>query len=363
MIRYAIRKMRPIFFLFLCLLIFALMDIYILAIESSCDDTSAAVLHNNVLLSNVIANQKVHHEFGGVVPELASRAHQQNIIPVVEAAIRTANIDKKDLSAVAFTRGPGLLGSLMVGVSFAKSFAWSLGIPIISVDHMQAHIMANFLREKGEEKNAPEFPFLCLTVSGGHTQIVRVNDPFGSEVIGKTIDDAAGETFDKAAKILGLPYPGGPVIDKLAKDGDPYKFSFAKPRISNFDYSFSGLKTSILYFLRDELKKDDDFIEKNKADLCASIQFTIVDILREKVELAVKKTKLKTLALAGGVSANSELRSVMKNLAQKFGLDLHIPKMSYTTDNAAMIAMLAHFHYLKKDFSGWDVAPYATGTH
>lgn len=355
--------MRPIFFLFLCLLIFLLMDIYILAIESSCDDTSAAVLRNDVLLSNVIANQKVHHEFGGVVPELASRAHQQNIIPVVEAAIRTANIDKKDLSAVAFTRGPGLLGSLMVGVSFAKSFAWSLGIPIISVDHMQAHIMANFLRVEGEEKHAPEFPFLCLTVSGGHTQIVKVNNPFDGEIIGKTIDDAAGETFDKAAKILGLPYPGGPVIDKLAKEGDPKRFSFAKPRIPDFDYSFSGLKTSILYFLRDELKKDNDFIENNKADLCASIQFTIVDILKEKVEKAIQKTKLKTLALAGGVSANSELRTAMKDLAEKYGLDLHIPKMSYTTDNAAMIGMLAHFHYLKKDFSDWDVTPYATGSN
>ncbi len=338
------------------------MDVYILAIESSCDDTSAAVLRNDILLSNVIANQKVHRDFGGVVPELASRAHQQNIIPVVEAAIRTANIDKKQLHAVAFTRGPGLLGSLMVGVSFAKSFAWSLSIPLIEVDHMQAHILANFIRKEDEIKNYPQFPFLCLTVSGGHTQIVKVSTHFSSEIIGRTIDDAAGETFDKAAKIMGLPYPGGPIIDELAKKGNPLKFSFAKPKVPDLNYSFSGLKTSFLYFLRDELKKDEDFIEKNKNDLCASIQYTIVEILKEKLEKAIVQTKLNELALAGGVSANSALRNAMNDLAEKYNLKLFIPEMSYTTDNAAMIAITAYFKYLKKEFADLSVAPYATGS-
>lgn len=338
------------------------MDILILGIESSCDDTSAAVLRNNVMLSNVIAGQKVHEQFGGVVPELASRAHQQNIIPVVEAAIRNANIDKKQLSAVAFTRGPGLLGSLMVGISFAKSFAWALGIPLIDVDHMHAHVMANFLLEPAEERKLPDFPFLCLIVSGGHTQIAVVKDAFDMEIIGSTIDDAAGETFDKAAKIMSLPYPGGPMIDKLAQKGNADAFSFAKPRIPDLNFSFSGLKTSFLYFLRDELKKDEHFIESHTADLCASIQKTIVDILVEKTEKAVLQTGIKTLALAGGVSANSALRKAMQQLAEKHQLDLHIPKMSFTTDNAAMIAMSGYFKFQKGLFSDLSAAPYATGS-
>ncbi len=337
------------------------MDTYILGIESSCDDTSAAVLQNNFLLSNEIASQKVHERFGGVVPELASRAHQQNIIPVVEAAISNANIDKKQLSAVAFTRGPGLPGSLMVGVSFAKAFAWALGIPLIDVDHMHAHIMANFLRVPGESRSMPEFPFLCLIVSGGHTQIAIVRNPLEREIIGNTIDDAAGETFDKAAKIMSLPYPGGPVIDKLAQSGNASAFRFAKPRIADLNFSFSGLKTSILYFLRDELKKDEQFIEKNTADLCASIQKTIIDILVEKTEKAVNETGIRTLALAGGVSANSGLRAAMQQLAEKHKLDLHIPKLSYTTDNAAMIAMAGYFRYQQGLYAGLDAAPYATG--
>lgn len=337
------------------------MDTFILGIESSCDDTSAAVLQNNILLSNEIASQKVHELFGGVVPELASRAHQQNIIPVVEAAIRTANIDKKQLSAVAFTRGPGLPGSLMVGVSFAKAFAWSLDIPLIEVDHMHAHVMANFLLTPDETRLLPQFPFLCLIVSGGHTQIAIVRNQLEREIIGNTIDDAAGETFDKAAKIMSLPYPGGPVIDKLAQTGNASAFRFAKPRIPDLNFSFSGLKTSILYFLRDELKNDEKFIEKNTADLCASIQKTIIDILVEKTEKAVKETGIKTLALAGGVSANSGLRAAMQQLASKYNLDLHIPKLSYTTDNAAMIAMAGYFRYQHGLFAGLDAAPYATG--
>jgi len=337
------------------------MDTFILGIESSCDDTSAAVLQNNILLSNEIASQKVHELFGGVVPELASRAHQQNIIPVVEAAIRTANIDKKQLSAVAFTRGPGLPGSLMVGVSFAKAFAWSLGIPLIDVDHMHAHVMANFLLTPNETRSVPQFPFLCLIVSGGHTQIAIVRNQLEREIIGNTIDDAAGETFDKAAKIMSLPYPGGPVIDKLAQAGNASAFRFAKPRIPDLNFSFSGLKTSILYFLRDELKNDEKFIKKNTADLCASIQKTIIDILVEKTEKAIKETGIKTLALAGGVSANSGLRAAMQQLASKYNLDLHIPKLSYTTDNAAMIAMAGYFRYQHGLFAGLDAVPYATG--
>lgn len=338
------------------------MDTYLLGIESSCDDTSAAVLKNNVLLSNVIASQKVHEQYGGVVPELASRAHQQNIIPVVEAAIRNANIDKKQLTAIAFTRGPGLLGSLMVGVSFAKSFAWALGLPLIEVNHMHAHIMANFLLKPDEERELPKFPFLCLIVSGGHTQIVIVKNHLEHEIIGNTIDDAAGETFDKAAKIMDLPYPGGPVIDNLAKSGNADAFKFAKPRIPDLNFSFSGLKTSFLYFLRDNLKNDENFIEQNKADLCASIQKTIIDILTEKIEKAVLKTGIKTVTLAGGVSANSYMREAMRRLADKHKLNLHIPILSYTTDNAAMIAMAGYFRYKNSLFASLDVAPYATGT-
>ncbi len=338
------------------------MTSYILGIESSCDDTSAAILQDNILLSNVIAGQKVHEQFGGVVPELASRAHQQNIIPVVEAAIRHANIDKKQLSAVAFTRGPGLPGSLMVGVSFAKAFAWSLNIPLIAVDHMHAHVMANFLVEPGESRRLPEFPFISLIVSGGHTQIALVKDELSMTILGSTIDDAAGETFDKAAKIMGLPYPGGPVIDKLANEGNAEKYRFARPKIEGLNFSFSGLKTSFLYFLRDSLKVDAAFIENHKADLCASLQKTIIDILVEKTAKALKETGNRTLALAGGVSANSGLRMAMMKLAKDMEVDLHIPKMSYTTDNAAMIAMAGYYRFRHGLFAGLDTVPYATGS-
>ena len=288
------------------------MSTFILGIESSCDDTSAAVLENEWIRSNIIANQHVHHSFGGVVPELASRAHQQNIIPVVEVALKEANITKKHLSAVAFTRGPGLLGSLLVGTSFAKSFALGLGIPIIEVDHLKAHILSHFIKDDSNSKQ-PEFPFLCLTVSGGHTQIVVVKDYNDMEIIGNTIDDAAGEAFDKAAKIMGLPYPGGPVIDKLAQEGDPKKYTFPKPAVPDFGFSFSGLKTSILYFIRDELKKNENFIEENKKDLSASIQHTIVTILMDKLNKAAASTRVKDIAIAGGVSANSEMRKIFKS--------------------------------------------------
>jgi len=331
---------------------------YILGIESSCDDTSAAVLKNTKVLSNIIANQSVHSSFGGVVPELASRAHQQNIIPVVDVALKEANIQKNQLSAIAFTRGPGLLGSLLVGTSFTKSFAMALGIPIVEVDHLKAHILSHFL-DDDSGLESPTFPFLCLTVSGGHTQIVKVNSPSDMVVIGSTIDDAAGEAFDKTAKIMGLPYPGGPEIDKLAKIGDASAFKFSKPRIPELNFSFSGLKTSFLYFLRDSLKEDNDFIEKNKADLAASIQATIIEILLDKLEKAVKLTGIKEVAIAGGVSANSSLRSGIQQLANKKGWKVHIPGIRYTTDNAAMIAVAGYFKYLDKDFSSQDVTPYA----
>jgi N6-L-threonylcarbamoyladenine synthase len=335
------------------------MSVYILGIESSCDDTSAAVLHENKILANIIANQSVHEKYGGVVPELASRAHQQNIIPVVETAIVTANLQKNDISAVAFTRGPGLLGSLLVGVSFAKSFTQALGIPLIEVDHMQAHILAHFIQEKNAEKPTPEFPFLCLTVSGGHTQIVLVEDFFHMKVIGQTIDDAAGEAFDKTAKIMGLPYPGGPVIDKLAKEGNAAAFSFPKPNIPKLDYSFSGLKTSILYFLRDQLKHDPDFIEKNKTNLAASVQSTIINILAAKLIKAAEKTGIREIAIAGGVSANSGLRNKMLEFQETKGWNVYLPAFQYSTDNAAMIAVAGYYKYLKKDFSKLDVAPYS----
>lgn len=331
---------------------------YILGIESSCDDTSASVIKNNRVLSNIIANQKVHSQFGGVVPELASRAHQQNIIPVVDVALKEAKISKNQLSAIAFTRGPGLLGSLLVGTSFTKSLGMALGIPIIEVDHLKAHILAHFL-EDGSDSKSPSFPFLCLTVSGGHTQIVKVSSPKEMEIIGSTIDDAAGEAFDKVAKIMGLPYPGGPEIDKLAKIGDAYAFNFPKPRIPALDYSFSGLKTSFLYFLRDNLKKDDDFIEKNKADLAASIQRTIIEILMEKVEEAVDITGINEVAIAGGVSANSGLRDVITKTAYKKGWKDYIPPFKFTTDNAAMIAIAGYFKFLDSEFSSQDVTPYA----
>lgn len=334
------------------------MNTYILGIESSCDDTSAAVLQGTKVLSNVIANQQVHEKYGGVVPELASRAHQQNIIPVIEAALKEANIEKKQVNAVAFTRGPGLLGSLLVGTSFAKAFALSMNIPLVEVDHMQAHILAHFITENDQSKT-PDFPFLCLTVSGGHTQIVKVNDYFNMEIIGKTIDDAAGEAFDKAAKIMGLPYPGGPLIDKLAKEGNPQAFSFSEPRIQELDYSFSGLKTSILYFLRDQLRIDSDFITKNKADLCASIQHTIVDILMKKLKLASIQTGIKQVAIAGGVSANSGLHSAMQDAEKELGWTIFIPKISYSTDNAAMIAVAGYYKFLNKEFAAQSLTPYA----
>ncbi|MCF8368674.1 MAG: tRNA (adenosine(37)-N6)-threonylcarbamoyltransferase complex transferase subunit TsaD [Bacteroidales bacterium] len=334
------------------------MKTYILAIESSCDDTSAAVMENNRILSNVIANQEVHRKYGGVVPELASRAHQQNIIPVVEAALTEANITKEKLSAIGFTRGPGLLGSLLVGTSFAKAFSLGLGIPLIEADHMMGHILAHFILGDDVNKKFPEFPFLCLTISGGHTQIVLVEDHLTMKVIGKTIDDAAGETFDKAAKIMGLPYPGGPVIDALAKEGDPLKFSFPKPQIPGLDFSFSGLKTSILYFIRDELKKNENFIEENKYDLSASIQKTIVDILMARLIKAQEETGIKNIALAGGVSANSAMRDALLKTGKEKGWQAFIPEFRFTTDNAAMIAITAYYKYLKKNFASLDVIPY-----
>lgn len=334
---------------------------YILGIESSCDDTSAAVLHDNILLSNVIANQQVHKDFGGVVPELASRAHQQNIIPVIDRALNLANIKKTDLNAVAFTRGPGLLGSLLVGTSFAKAFSLGLNIPLIEVNHLKAHILAHFIKKPGAEKQLPAFPFLCLTVSGGHTQIVLVKSAENMQIIGETIDDAAGEAFDKTAKILGLEYPGGPVIDKLAQQGDRSKFVFAKPNIPGLDYSFSGLKTSFLYFLRDQLKKDADFMSKNMADLCASMQATIIDILMHKLILASRQTGITEIAIAGGVSANSGLRKAIADMNSKAGWTVHIPEFQFTTDNAAMIAVAGYYKFLDGNFADQAVTPYSRG--
>lgn len=335
------------------------MSIYILGIESSCDDTSAAVIRDREILSNLIANQEVHRAFGGVVPELASRAHQQNIIPVVEQALDKAKVSKKQLHAVAFTRGPGLLGSLLVGTSFAKSFGLSLGVPVIGVDHMEAHILAHFIEEPGISREAPSFPFLCLTVSGGHSQIMLVRDYFDFTIVGKTIDDAAGEAFDKAAKILGLPYPGGPLIDKLAKDGNDIAFSFPEPAIPGLDYSFSGLKTSFLYFIRDRLKEDPLFIENNKADLAASIQKVIIDILMKKLVKSAIEYQVKDIAIAGGVSANSRLRRILQLTGQDLGWRVFIPKFEFCTDNAAMIAMTGYFKYLRKEFTGQGQSAYA----
>lgn len=331
----------------------------ILGIESSCDDTSAAVICDGVICSNVVAGQAVHEKYGGVVPELASRAHQQNIIPVVHQALKQAGVSKQDLSAVAFTRGPGLLGSLLVGTSFAKGFSTALDIPLIDVNHLKAHVLAHFIKEDADDTNQPKFPFLCLLVSGGNSQIIRVDSHSKMEIMGQTIDDAAGEAFDKCAKVMGLPYPGGPVVDKLAKLGDADKFKFNKPRIAGYDYSFSGLKTSFLYFLRDELKKDADFIEKNKEDLCASIQKTIVDILMDKLRLAAKDLQINEIAVAGGVSANSGLRASFEDHAQKYGWNIHIPKFAYTTDNAAMVAITGYYKYLEQDFCDKNVTPYA----
>ncbi len=335
------------------------MDTIILGIESSCDDTSAAVIRNGVMLSNVITSQDVHREYGGVVPELASRAHQQNIIPVVHAALTRAGIEKEQLSAIAFTRGPGLMGSLLVGTSFTKGFAAGLKLPMIDVNHLQAHVLAHFIKENEDDGNQPDFPFLCLLVSGGNSQIILVKAYNDMEVVGQTIDDAAGEAFDKCAKVMGLGYPGGPVVDRLAKEGNPEAFKLNKPHIPGFNYSFSGLKTSFLYLLRDRLKEDPDFIEKNKADLCASLQATVVDILMNKLRKAAKEYGIKEVAVAGGVSANSGLRNAFEDHAKRYGWKIHIPKFSFTTDNAAMVAMVGYFKYQDKQFCGMDVAPFS----
>lgn len=324
-------------------------NIYILGIESSCDDTAAAVLHNGKILSNVVATQEIHRRYGGVVPELASRAHQQNIVPVIHEALSQANIAKEDLTAIAFTRGPGLMGSLLVGTSFAKSLALGLNIPLLDINHMQAHILAHFIDEEGYRK--PEFPFLCLTISGGHTQIVKISDYFEMEVIGETIDDAVGEAFDKSAKILGLPYPGGPLIDKNAQKGNPKAFPFPKPKVGDLNFSFSGLKTSILYFIQKEIKENPAFIEENLEDICASIQHTIIKILMDKLKKAVKQTGITRIAIAGGVSANSGIRKTLKEAEQKYDWETFIPKFEYTTDNAAMIAIAGHYKFLNKDFA------------
>ncbi len=335
------------------------MDITILGIESSCDDTSAAVLRNNVLLSNVIASQAVHVAYGGVIPELASRAHQQNIVPVVDTALRTAGVEPDEIDAIAFTRGPGLVGSLLVGVSFAKGLSLARNIPMVEVNHLQGHILSHFIDLPDRELPHPSFPFLCLLVSGGHTQIVRVDSPLEMQIIGTTIDDAAGEAFDKCAKVMGLPYPGGPVIDKLAREGDPAAFRFARPHVDGYDYSFSGLKTSFLYTLRDAVADDPDFIERNKADLCASLQATVVDILLAKLIKASKDTGIRDIAAAGGVSANSGLREGIVEAGRKRGWRTFLPELKFTTDNAAMIAMAGSYRYRNGDFSSLDVSPVA----
>ena len=335
------------------------MDITILGIESSCDDTSAAVIRNNVLLSNVIASQAVHVKYGGVIPELASRAHQQNIVPVIDTALKEAGVTADKLDAIAFTRGPGLLGSLMVGVSFAKGLSIARNLPMVEVNHLQGHILSHFLDLPDRQLPHPDFPFLCLLVSGGHTQIVKVNSPLEMEIIGTTIDDAAGEAFDKCAKVMGLPYPGGPVIDKLAKEGDPKAFRFAKPHVAELDYSFSGLKTSFLYTLRGEVAADPDFVEKHKADLCASLQHTIVEILLDKLVKAAKLTGIRDIAIAGGVSANSGLRDGIVAEGKKRGWRTFLPEFKFTTDNAAMIALSGLFRYREGRLSTLDVAPVA----
>ena len=334
----------------------------ILGIESSCDDTSAAVVRDTLLLSNVIASQKVHEQYGGVVPELASRAHQQNVVPVVHEAIKRAGITKEQLSAVAFTRGPGLMGSLLVGVSFAKGFARSLGIPLIDVNHLQGHVMAHFILEEDRESPVPPLPFLCLLVSGGNSQIVKVNAYNDMEVLGQTIDDAAGEAIDKCSKVMGLGYPGGPIIDKLARQGNPKAFKFAEPNISDLDYSFSGLKTSFLYSLQKWVKDDPDFIEHHKEDIAASLEWTIVDILMKKLKKAVKQTGIKHVAVAGGVSANNGLRNAFHDAAKRYGWTIYIPKFSYTTDNAAMIGIVGYYKYLDKEFCSIDAPAFSKVT-
>lgn len=328
-------------------------EVYILAIESSCDDTAAAVLCNDKVLSNVVANQLIHNQYGGVVPELASRAHQQNIVPVIDAALKKANIQKEQLSAIAFTQGPGLMGSLLVGSSFAKSMALALGIPLIAVNHMHAHILAHFIEEEAYDK--PEFPFIALTISGGHTQIVRVDDFFDMTIIGETTDDAVGEAFDKTAKILGLPYPGGPLVDKNAQLGNPKAYSFTKPKVPGLDFSFSGLKTAILYFIQKSKAENPNFIDENINDICASIQYTIIEILMDKLKLAVKETGIKQIAIGGGVSANSGIRRTLKEAEQKYGWKTFVPKFEYTTDNAAMIGIVGYQKFLSQHFENTSV--------
>lgn len=334
----------------------------ILGIESSCDDTSAAVLVGHKLLSNVIASQAVHTAYGGVVPELASRAHEQNIVPVVSEAIRRAGITAQDLDAIAFTRGPGLLGSLLVGTNFAKGLSLSLGIPMVEVNHLHAHVLAHFIEEEGEEHQSPEFPFLCLLVSGGNSQIILVRSASDMEIIGQTIDDAAGEAFDKCAKVMGLGYPGGPVVNRLANEGNPKAFAFSKPNVPDYDYSFSGLKTSFLYTLRDELEKNPNFIEERKADLCASLQATVIDILMKKLRQAAKDLGIRQVAVAGGVSANTGLRDAFHDHARRYGWKVFIPKFAYTTDNAAMVAMNGYFSFIDGKRTELDAVPFARVT-
>lgn len=334
------------------------MSVVILGIESSCDDTSAAIVRDGILLSNVIASQQVHEEYGGVVPELASRAHQQNIVPVVDAAIKRAGIDRSELSAIAFTRGPGLIGSLLVGTSFAKGLSLGLRIPIIDVNHLHGHVLAHYVRQQPDDR-VPEFPYLCLLISGGNSQLIMVRGYNDMEILGRTIDDAAGEAFDKCAKVMGLPYPGGPHIDRLAAEGDPKRFKFARPHIPGLDYSFSGLKTSFLYTLRDGLRANPDFIEQNKADLAASLQSTIIAILLDKLEKAVKQTGVRTVAIGGGVSANSGVRAAVSDFCQRHSIEAFIPERKFTTDNAAMVAIAGYFKYLDKQFCPYDLAPYA----
>lgn len=338
------------------------MSTIILGIESSCDDTSAAVIKDGYLLSNVVSGQAVHEAYGGVVPELASRAHQQNIVPVVHEALKRAGVTKEELSAVAFTRGPGLMGSLLVGVSFAKGFARSLGVPMIDVNHLTGHVLSHFIKAEGEENIQPEYPFLCLLVSGGNSQIILVKAYNDMEILGQTIDDAAGEAIDKCSKVMGLGYPGGPIIDKLARQGNPKAFTFSKPHIPGLNYSFSGLKTSFLYSLRDWLKEDPDFIENHKVDLAASLEATVVDILMDKLRKAAKEYKIKEVAVAGGVSANNGLRNSFREHAQKYGWNIFIPKFSYTTDNAAMIAITGYFKYLDQDYCSMDAPAYSRVT-
>ena len=337
-------------------------DVYILGIESSCDDTSAAVLRNGVLLSNVTASQDVHMAYGGVVPELASRAHQQNVVPVVDQALKRAGVDKSQLSAVAFTRGPGLMGSLLVGVSFAKGFARSLNIPLIDVNHLQGHVMAHFIKESDDDMSAPPFPFFCLLVSGGNSQIVKVNAYNDMEVLGQTIDDAAGEAIDKCSKVMGLGYPGGPIIDRLARQGNPHAYKFAEPHIPGMDYSFSGLKTSFLYNLRKWVEQEPDFVENHKEDIAASLEYTIVDILMKKLRMAVKQTGIKHVAVAGGVSANNGLRNAFRDHAERYHWTIYIPKFSYTTDNAAMIGIVGYMKYLDHDFCSIDLPAFSKVT-